>query len=293
VTRAVRSVLCQTLKDLEVIVVLDGADPATLEALAKIDDDRLRPQVRAIPGGQPAAVNSGIALVRAPWTAILDDDDEWMPEKLETQLACARGCKQEPVVGCRFVARSEKGDACWPLRFPKPDERISEYLFCRTRLEFGEGLLPTSMFFAPTALFRAHPMNESMCKHCDLDWLIRVEAAGAKCVIADSREPLAVWNMQTQRDRLSNMHDWRFSRDWIASVRPLITDRAYAGFLLTWASASARVQADYSAAPFLLREAFRSGRPGLLELAVYGAVWALPIGFRASLSRAVAAISAS
>lgn len=283
-TRAIQSVLSQTLHELEVIIVVDGPDTATLDTIAAIHDDRLRVHVQETRGGQSVAINTGVTLVRSPWIALLDDDDEWMPEKLATQLASANANGVESVVGCRFVARSELGDACWPLRLPKANERVGDYLFCRSRMAFGEGVLPTSVLFAPSSLFRLHPMNETMSKHCDLDWLIRVDATGVRCIVPNTPEPLAIWNMQTGRDRMSNMHDWRFSCKWIARVRQLVTDRAYAGFLLTWASVSAREQADYSAASFLLREAFRAGRPGLRELLIYCAVWTVPAGLRKRIS---------
>ena len=82
-----------------------------------------------------------------------------------------------------------------------------------------------------------------------------------------------------------------FLYEWITSLRPLITARAYAGFLLTWASFSAREQADYSAVWVLLREAFRAGRPGLRELAIYCAVWTIPSGLRRRVSRRLTDIS--
>jgi glycosyltransferase involved in cell wall biosynthesis len=286
-TRAVRSVLAQTLQDLEVVVVLDGPDDTSLAALSSIEDRRVRIHVRPEQGGQPAAINTGVTLARASWIALLDDDDEWMPEKLAVQLTCAQPHLRETVVGCRFVARSEFGDVCWPLRNPRAGERIADYLFCRNRLGFGEGILPTSVLFAPSKLFHAHPMNERLRNHCDLDWMIALDACGVSWAMPDEQGPLAIWHMQHDRDRLSNSHDWHFSCDWIAGVRSLITSRAYAGFLLTWVSASARAQGDYSAVPFLLREAFRSGSPSLRELAIYGAMWAMPMRFRRRASRAM------
>jgi glycosyltransferase involved in cell wall biosynthesis len=288
---AVASALAQTVPGIEVLVVVDGGDPETIEVLRSVSDTRLRIHQRHIRGGQAAAINDGVPLVQSPWTAMLDDDDEWLPGKLEAQLKSAESSSYaNPIVGCRFVARSERGDALWPLRVPRPREPICEYLFCRTRLAFGEGILPTSMLFAPTELFRGNPMIEDMPRHCDLNWLIRMgQRADVGLEMPPEQVPLAIWNMQGGRDRLSNCHDWRFSYDWITRSLPIVTPRAYAGFLLTWASLSARVQGDGAAFPFLLKEAFRHGRPGLLELIAYAAVWALPLALRARLSHAMTA----
>lgn len=286
VGRAVASALAQTLRDLEVVVVLDGPDAATLDVLRRIDDPRLRVHVRDARGGQPSAINTGARLARGAWTALLDDDDEWLPDKLAVQLRTAEASgRSQPVVGCRFLARSETGDLAWPLRRPGEREPACEYLFCRTRLAFGEGIVPTSMLLAPTALLRREPMAEDLVKHCDLDWLVRVDRLdGVGLELPADPRPLAVWHRQSGRDRLSNVHDWRFSHRWITRSRGLVTARAYAGFLLTWVSVSARAQRDGAAFSFLLKDAFRNGRPGLRELAVHAAVWSMPSDWRVRAS---------
>lgn len=275
---AVRSVLAQTLRDLEVIVVLDGPDVATERSLAAIDDPRLRVQVRPVRGGQGAALNTGIALARGDWTAFLDDDDAWLPLKLERQLEAAESsARPSPIVGCRFVARRERGEVVWPRRRPRPDEPLCEYLFCRRRLRFGDGILPTSMVFAATALVRSVPMQEDLPRHCDLDWLIRADRRDdVGLEMPRDETPLAIWEMQRNRRRMSNAHDWRSSLAWIDERRELVTARAYAGFLLTWVSHSARCQSDRRAFPTLLRSALRRGRPSVLELLVHAGTWVLP-----------------
>src|SRR6266516_3190726 len=91
VPRAVRSALGQTLREIEVIVVVDGPDPSTREALAEhAADPRLRIVELEASGGAPSARNVGAQQATAEWTALLDDDDEWLPEKLATQLELAR-----------------------------------------------------------------------------------------------------------------------------------------------------------------------------------------------------------
>ncbi|MGB9514059.1 MAG: glycosyltransferase family 2 protein, partial [Candidatus Acidiferrum sp.] len=89
VTHAVRSALRQTYRNLEVVVVIDGADPKTEESLSRLADSRLR--VIALPesSGPAAARNIGVAAARGEWIAFLDDDDQWLPEKIELQMAIA------------------------------------------------------------------------------------------------------------------------------------------------------------------------------------------------------------
>lgn len=288
VVRALRSALAQTLGEVEVIVVIDGADPHVQRALGDIVDPRVR--VHALPerSGQGAAINAGVALARAPWIALLDDDDSWMPEKLEHQLAITEAATcVNPVVACRFIARHETGDRVWPRRAPLAGEPVCEYLFCRRRLWFGEGIIPTSVIFTRTSLLRELPMAEDLERHCDIDWLVRSDARADVAVSIDTTTaPLAVWDVGEQRERMSNDHDWRYSRGWLASRRQAMTPRAYAGFLLTWASFSARCQRDRSAFLALLREAVRDGRPNPTELLVHCGLWTVPMGLRSRLGRA-------
>jgi len=82
--RAVNSVLTQTHQEIELVVANDGSSDGTqawLDQLAEKD-----PRVRAIhnvrPLGAPAARNSAIRLTRGEWVTGLDDDDEFMPERL-------------------------------------------------------------------------------------------------------------------------------------------------------------------------------------------------------------------
>lgn len=80
---AVDSVLAQTFKNFELIVVDDGSGDDTAKAL-KAYGDRIR--VISQPNqGVSAARNAGIALARGGLIAFLDSDDVWLPHKLQAQ----------------------------------------------------------------------------------------------------------------------------------------------------------------------------------------------------------------
>lgn len=84
---AVDSVLTQTFKDLELIVVDDASSDRTVEILKGFSDSRLRLICHESNKGAGAARNTGIDAARSEWVAFQDSDDLWMPTKLELQMA--------------------------------------------------------------------------------------------------------------------------------------------------------------------------------------------------------------
>ena len=86
--RALNSVLAQTLRPLEVLVVDDGSTDATEALLHSRYADETFPSVRPLTcpeQGVSAARNHGIRESSGQWIALLDSDDAWTPEKLEQQ----------------------------------------------------------------------------------------------------------------------------------------------------------------------------------------------------------------
>ena len=87
VGRAIRSVLAQQGADFEVIVVDDASDDGTPEQVREEFGSAVKIVILAENSGVSAARNRGIAAAAGEWIALLDSDDEWLPNKLARQAA--------------------------------------------------------------------------------------------------------------------------------------------------------------------------------------------------------------
>jgi glycosyltransferase involved in cell wall biosynthesis len=110
---AIRSLLGQTVDDLEVLVADDGSTDETPEIVRSFEDPRLR----YLPGphvGISANLNRAIAEARADHVALLDSDDRALPERLKRQLAVLETRPEVAVVGFRMTEVDEEGRELHP-----------------------------------------------------------------------------------------------------------------------------------------------------------------------------------
>lgn len=111
------SVLAQTYRPIEIVVVDDGSDDGTSTIAASFG-----PPIRCIRqpnAGAAAARNRGIAASRGTYVALLDADDLWLPRKLEIQVAALQA---QPEVGAVQCGTTYVDDTLRTLeiRRPKP-----------------------------------------------------------------------------------------------------------------------------------------------------------------------------
>ena len=284
VQRAVMSALQQSHSCAEVIVVIDGNDPETVTALQALKQPRLLVLSTLAPVGGSEARNIGVLAARSEWIAFLDDDDEWLPQKIERQLVCAlQSASPSPIVTCRVHAKTAAGpEFLWPRRAMRPDEPLADYLLSRNTVTQGEGLISTSTIFARRRLLLRVPFRKGLKRHQDWDWLLRAQGlSGAKleCVF----EPLANWYIEESRPSVSALNHWQDSFEWIHRVQPFVSPRAYASFLLVFVSAVAARESDYKAMWPIARSALRHGKPRPIDLLLFAAMWSIPQTLRRNL----------
>lgn len=84
---SIQSVLNQTYKNWELIIVDDCSTDNTDEIVASFNDERIRYFRNDKNSGAALTRNRALCEARGEWIAFLDSDDLWMPKKLEKQIA--------------------------------------------------------------------------------------------------------------------------------------------------------------------------------------------------------------
>lgn len=85
-TRTLESIFNQTYKDYEVIVISNGSTDDTKDVIDSFKDHRLRYIFQKGSGSPASPRNTGIRAAHGDFIAFCDDDDLWLPDKLEKQV---------------------------------------------------------------------------------------------------------------------------------------------------------------------------------------------------------------
>ncbi len=273
VLRAIGSVLNQTYEQIEVIVVVDGPDQATIDALGTVKDPRLQVIVNPRSLTAAGARNVGVDHAKGEWVAFLDDDDEWLPSKLEKQIAFA-SAGGAMLISCLSRVVTPSTTHVRPRVAYDNSLPLDEYLFDRRPLSSGFGFIQTSSYLMPRSLFDRLRFNINS-PHDDWDFVLHLsKQLGVR--IETVPEILVILYSDDQRPSLSTKGTWRDSLAWIDSVRPLITPRAYSAFCLSVVGSRAAKTGGFAAFLLLLYRAFRFGSPTIWHILPFIAYWLLP-----------------
>ena len=123
--RAVDSILAQTYKDFELILLDDGSTDETWEIIEEYDDPRLR-KVRLDRRGFTAALNHGLSISRGEYIARMDADDESLPERLAKQATFLNTHPEISIVGTAYYKYDALRNEQFIRRHPSTDQEIRQ-----------------------------------------------------------------------------------------------------------------------------------------------------------------------
>ncbi|HEY5047798.1 MAG TPA: glycosyltransferase family 2 protein [Rhizomicrobium sp.] len=217
---ALLSVLTQTEKDFEVIIVDDGSLDDPKSAIGEIGDARISVLARENRGG-PAARNAGIDAARGRFVAFLDSDDKFLPGHLAAMRLLLAGTKDVAGYAPIVVDRGKGRRFLKPPRALAPGEHIASYVLCE------RGFVPTITLVVEREWARRVRYDEQLSFAQDTDFCIRLFLGGCRFVMA--KAPGAVWNDLGDSCRISAGRKGARMIEWLERIKPDIPHRAYHG----------------------------------------------------------------
>ncbi|WP_018947758.1 glycosyltransferase family 2 protein [Thioalkalivibrio sp. AKL17] len=278
VLRAVRSALAQTLAPVEVIVSNDGPDAEKSRLLAELGDERVRFVEAPRRGSASATRNFGVQQARGDWIALLDDDDVWLPGKLEAQFAALErsGLEEAILAGVEVVYADGERSHVRPSGVVPSGVPVSEVLFC------GYGGANTSTLMAPRWAFEKYPFDEEQERHEDWSWMLE---AGQELGLVVAPEEVCERHL-APGEGLSRPGGYPFSRGWYDGHKALMTPRARAAFVANILSRKAAHDRKLGALTWIVAEVARQrgfSRTNLVRLVT---PWLVPARVRKAIKAA-------
>jgi glycosyltransferase involved in cell wall biosynthesis len=198
---AIRSVLDQTHRPLEVIVVDDGSCDATASVASRFGSPvRV---VRRPHRGAGAARNAGLHQARGEFIGLLDADDMWEPSKLVQQLALF---ESDPELDLVFAGVEQ---------FVSPEAK--QAVFPKRHGQSRTGRIPSALLMRADVVHRVGPYREDVKLAEFIDWYDRALATGCRVDQVDT--PLV-----RRRIHRSNTGSRQDRGDW-ATVMKAVLDR--------------------------------------------------------------------
>jgi glycosyltransferase involved in cell wall biosynthesis len=196
ISEALDSVCAQNFRDFEIIVINDGCpDTANLERVLTPYQNRIR-YLKQENRGLAGARNTGIRATTAPLIALLDADDLWEPEYLETHV--------------KMLSERPEIDLVYPNAYIFAKERVPSRTILDTLPRWGDPIFRNLVlrecyvFVSVTArreaMIRAGLFDENFRVVEDFDLWLRMLLAGSR--FATHTRPLA-WYRRSRPDSLS------------------------------------------------------------------------------------------
>lgn len=217
IIESVVSVLNQTHKDFELIVINDGSTDDSILHLSKIQDSRVR-VLNKPNGGVSSARNMGIRNSRFDLIAFLDADDQWESDYLDQMLSFRRNYPNAAIFACNIQLKTKK--------YTKNaiDFLESGYVSDYFKISTNHAIATSSSVLIEKKVFeKVGYFDENISSGEDLDMWFRIIN---KFQLAFLNKPLAIYNLSESNYNLSRIE---FSKDFISKIDNLLIEDRYWG----------------------------------------------------------------
>lgn len=171
---AIESVLTQTYKDWELIVVDDNnpdsdARKETEQLMCSYNDHRIKYLQHPYNKNGAAARNTGLAEAKGRYIAFLDSDDEYLPQRLEKCLSVMESAPSNVAgvyTGCEYI---RGGEVYHIEKTVEPGNFLVQTLACTFRFQTG-----SNIFVRKSVVDELGGFDESFIRHQDYEFLARI-----------------------------------------------------------------------------------------------------------------------
>jgi glycosyltransferase involved in cell wall biosynthesis len=192
--KAINSVNNQTYKTFEIIVIDDSSDKRTETALKDRKIEGISYFKNEEPKGANYSRNLGVRHSKGEFVAFLDDDDEWLPRKLEKQIELMRNNRETGLVYTGSKILYDTGFSY--SNIPKSEGDLSKLIYFNNIIGTTSTVMVRRSVFSKSGLF-----DESLPGQQDFDLWIRICAVTkAACV----KEELILYNNISDSGQISS-----------------------------------------------------------------------------------------
>ncbi|MBI4966311.1 MAG: glycosyltransferase [Desulfomonile tiedjei] len=177
--KAVESILDQTFRDFEFLIINDGSTEPVEQVITSYRDARIV-LVNQENAGLTRSLNKGLALARGAYVARMDSDDISLPTRLQAQVAAMEADANLDLVGCFFDVVDEHGDLI------ERKELITDPIYRLWRLRFHNNYGHGSVMLKKKAVIDAGMYDENLRYAQDFDLWSRLSTKSNTKVIPEA-----------------------------------------------------------------------------------------------------------
>lgn len=198
VTEAVESVLGQTFRDFELVIVEDASTDGTLERLRAFTDPRIRLVCNDSHQGQTRSLNRGLEIAKGRYVARIDADDICLPERLETQVRFLNENPDIALAASRWIGLSPSGK---PLG-TRGNALSDDGSFLGRLLRGDCPLYHTTVMFRKEAVEQVGGYDAAFKIGQDYDLWARMAVRGSRAVVLDT--PLVFYRFHSRQQSVAD-----------------------------------------------------------------------------------------
>ncbi len=180
IKKSIDSILDQTFEDWELLIGFNGTVDGSKEIVKQYNDPRIRIFDYGDDKGKAKTLNKMIKEAKYDWVAIQDDDDIWMPKKLERQFSVMNDFD---VIGTQIMYVNENDDPGGGPQLAKHDEQIKS-----KSLSGDNQVANTSAIFKKICAEDVGGWSETLDGIEDFDFWLKIMRKGYKFVNLHSIE---------------------------------------------------------------------------------------------------------